>query len=217
MFEEGALGKLREEEFVKLRERVEKKVRIKPLSKRIGKVAGLVFVIDRDIQRVHGAISLISLSKMKILEEATATEEFDAKLNKVVGNCSLVPFALSLLKMLKRNPDLVLIKEITLKDKLPLCACVGVIAGKPSVGISDRGWRFAMGKRDGVKIAGSLKIKGRKAPVGVIAGHLVGLKDAEAIVKKATIEAGMPEPIRSATSRLKAWLDEWRRLNVKNR
>lgn len=215
MFEEQALGKLREEELRKLRERVEKRIKIRPLSKRIGKIAGLAFVIDHEVERVHGAVTLMSLRKMKILEEATATEEFDARLNQAVGNCSLVPFALSLLKMLKRNPDLILVKEVTLKDKLPLSSCVGVIAGKPSIGIADRGWRFALEKRDGIRIAGSMRLKGRKAPIGVIAGHMVGLKDAQAIVRQATLEAGLPEPIGNAMVRLKAWLDEWRRLNVK--
>lgn len=214
MFEEQALGKLREEELRKLRERVEKKIKIKPLSKSVGKIAGLAFVIDRRVERVHGAVSLMSLQKMKVLEEATATEEFDASLNQAVGNCSLVPFALSLLKMLKRNPDLILVKEVTLKDRLPLSSCVGVIAGKPSVGIADRGWRFALEKRDGIRIAGSVRLKGRKGPIGVIAGHLVALKDAQTIVRKTTVEAGQPEPIRNSMVRLKAWLDEWRRLNV---
>lgn len=217
MFEEHALGKLREQELSKLRERVERRVRIKPLSKRVRKIAGLAFVIDHEVERVHGAVTLMSLQKMKVLEEATATEEFDVALNQAIGNCSLVPFALSLLKMLKGNPDLVMVREVTLKDKLPLCCCVGVIAGKPSLGIADRGWRFALDRRDGIKIAGSVRLKGKKAPIGVIAGHLIGLKDAQTIVKQLTLEAGLPEPIRNATIRLKAWLDEWRRLNIKKK
>ncbi|MGQ9809940.1 MAG: endonuclease V [bacterium] len=214
MLEEQSLRKLKEMELRRLKERVEKRIKIKPLSKSIRKIAGLVFVIDKDSERVHGAISLISLQKMKILEEATATEEFDAKLDQAVGNCSLVPFALSLIKMLERNPDLILIKEINLKDRIPLSAFVGVIAGKPSIGIAERGWRFAGERREGMKIAGPLRVRGRKAPIGVVAGHHVRLKDAQTIVRKTTIQAGMPEPLRGAMRRLKAWLGEWQRVNI---
>jgi deoxyinosine 3'endonuclease (endonuclease V) len=218
MAEPNSLRQLREKELITLRERVERRIKLKPGPKRIRRVAGIDIVLTPEAFKVHVCTCLTSFPKLQVLEEAIATDELDDAARRRLGNITLVPLVLSVLKMLKHNPDVVMIRELSLREEIPFASYVGVISGKPCVGISERPSSFkAISKWEGVKRAGNVKIRGHKTPLGVIAGHLMTLKDAAALARASAKETRMPEPVRGAGLRVRAWEREWRRVNLERR
>ncbi len=218
MVEIEALRKLRLTEFSQLRERVLKRLKFKPAPKRMRRVVGVDVVTTLQAGKAHAAACLVSFPKMQVLEEAIATDEIDRVLYADVGNPIFVPLIMNVLKMLKRNPDVILVKELSLRDEIPLAAYVGVIAGKPTIGVSERGSGFKGRKgHDGIKISGPVKIAGHRTPIAVVAGNLVTFKDAQNIVKALAKDARLPAPLRGAGMRVRAWEREWCRLNVRER
>jgi deoxyribonuclease V len=211
----GALIELRAKELITLKERVERRIKLKPGRKRVRRIAGIDIVLTPKAAKVHVCASLMSFPRLEILEEAIATDEMDMSVQRNLGNIILVPLILSVLKMLKRKVDVVMIRELSLKEEIPLSSYVGVISGKPSVGISERGSSVRrLSKWNGVKRGGPVKIRGHKTTVGVIAGHLMTFKDASSLVRACIKETRMPEPVRNAGMRVRAWEREWRRVNL---
>ncbi|MFH1311842.1 MAG: endonuclease V [Candidatus Eisenbacteria bacterium] len=218
MAEVAALKDLRARELLTLKERVERRIKFKAAPKSIRRIAGIDIVLTPAAAKIHVCASLLSYPKLVVLEEAIATDELDDAVLTELGNVSLVPLVLSVLKMLKQKTDLIMIKELSLREELILASYVGVIAGRPSIGVSDRSSNLkSLSKWEGVKRAGSIKIRGHKTRVGVIAGHLVTFKDASALVKACAKETRMPEPVRCAGSRVHAWEREWRRVNLEGK
>ena len=218
MAEVAALKDLRAKELITLKERVERRVKFKAAPKRIRRIAGIDLVLTPQAAKVHVCVCLMSFPKLTVLEEAIATDEMDDAVQTELGNVSLVPLILSVLKMLKAKNDLIMIREPSLREDLTLASYVGVIAGRPSIGVSDRSSNLkTISMWQGVKRAGSVKIRGHKTRVGVIAGHLVTFKDASTLVKACAKETRMPEPIRGAAARVHAWEREWRRVNLEGK
>lgn len=209
------LRELRAKELITLKERVRRRVKLKPGSKRIRRITGVDIVLTPRARKVHVCACVMSFPKLRVLEETIATDELDAVLQKQLGVVVFVPLILSVLKMLKSKTDVVMIREIALKEELPLASYVGVISGRPAIGVSDRSTSPKhMAKWDGVRRAGTVRIRGHKTPVGVIAGHLMTFKDASSLVKACATEVRMPEPLRNAGMRVRAWEREWRRVNL---
>jgi deoxyinosine 3'endonuclease (endonuclease V) len=172
-------------------------------------------VHTRRAAKVHVCVCLMSLPKLDIIEESIATDELDVPTYKRIGNLVLVPLILSVLKMLKRKADVVVIRELSSADEVPLATCVGVISGRPSFGVSETGaglGKFA--KWNGIKRAGLVKIRGHRTALGVVAGHLMTLKDAADIVRATAVKTRLPEPVRNAGMRVRSWEREWRRVNL---
>jgi deoxyribonuclease V len=218
MAEVNALKELKKRELLTLKERVEPRVKLKPAPKRIKRIAGVDIAFTEEANKIHICASLLSYPKMSVLEEAIATDDIDPQLHGYLGNIVYVPLILSVLKMLKQKCDMIMIRELPFGSSLPIAGYIGVIAGRPTIGISPRGGglkRFA--KLDGVRRAGAVKVRGHGIPVGVIAGHMVTFKDASALVKACTMESRIPEPVRDAGNRVRAWEREWRRLNIEGR
>jgi deoxyribonuclease V len=215
MAEAKALKDLRKKELLTLKERVERRIKLKPAPKRVRRVAGVDVVLTPQASKVHVCASLLSFPKLNVLEEAIATDEMDKAVQASLGSVVLVPLILSVLKMLKGKCDVIMIRELSVKEDIPLSSYVGVISGRPTIGISERGSTLKKhAKRDGIKRAGPVKVRGHKTPIGVIAGHLATFKDAAALVKACITDARVPEPVRNSRARAKAWEREWRRLNL---
>jgi deoxyribonuclease V len=218
MAEVAALKDLRAKELLTLKERVERRIKFKPAPKRIRRIVGIDIVTTPEAAKVHVCACLMSFPKLAVLEEAIATDEMEDAVQTDLGNVSVVPLILTTLKTLKLKSDLIMIREPSLREELTLASYVGVIAGRPSIGVSDRSSNLkSISKWQGVKRAGSVKIRGHKTGVGVIAGHLVTFKDASALVKACAKETRMPEPVRSAAARVHAWEREWRRINLEGK
>jgi deoxyinosine 3'endonuclease (endonuclease V) len=215
MVEPSALIRLRIKELTTLKERVERKIRLKKAPKRIRRIAGIDIVLTPEAHKVHVCACLTSVANLEAVEEATATDELDDTLMKSLGNLSLVPLILSVLKMLKNTPDLIMIRELSARDEIPLASYVGVISGKPSIGLSEKSPVLkTMAKWEGIKRAGPVKLRGHKTRLGVIAGHLVTFRDAASLVKATVTDSRVPEPVREAGLRVRAWEREWRRVNL---
>jgi deoxyinosine 3'endonuclease (endonuclease V) len=215
MVEPSALMKLRIKELTTLKERVERKIRLKKAPKRIRRIAGIDIVLTPEAHKVHVCTCLTSVANLQVVEEATATDELDDAIMKRLGNLSLVPLILSVLKMLKNTPDLIMTRELSARDEIPLASYVGVISGKPSIGLSQKSPAVkTIAKWEGVKRAGPVKLRGHKTRLGVIAGHLVTFRDAASLVKATVTDSRMPEPVREAGLRVRAWEREWRRVNL---
>lgn len=215
MIDAGALTELRSRELTILKERVANRVKIKPLAKRVRRIAGLDIVLTPRAAKIHVCACLMSFPNLEIIEEAIATDEMDMRAMKDLGLVAMVPLALSVLKMLKRNFDVVMVREPSLSEAIPLASYVGVISGKPACGVSERASNLAkLAKSGGVRRAGAVKIRRHKAAVSVIAGHNMGLKDAVAITRGCATEARMPEPVRNAGMRVRAWEREWKKVNL---
>ena len=218
MAESDALKELRKKELVTLKRRVETRIKIKPPPKRIRRVAGVDLVLTPGARKAHVCASLMSYPKLKVLEEAIATDELDSAVQTELGTVAFVPLVLSVLKMLKQSCDLIMVREISVKEDIPLAAYIGVISGTPTLGISDRSSTMkAVATLNGVKRAGPVKIRGHKTPLGVVAGHLTTFNDSWKMVKSCITDARIPEPVRNAGARVRAWEREWRRLNVKKK
>ena len=215
MAELSALKELKRQELRTLRERVERRVKIKPAPKRMKRIAGIDIVFTKEAGKIHVCASLLSYPKLQVVEEAIATDDVDMDLHEDLGNMVYVPLILSVLKMLKQKCDAIMIKELPLGGDLPLAGYVGVISGRPAIGISPRGGGLSkVTKWEGKRRAGTVKIRGHRTPLGVVAGHMVTFKDASSLVKSCIAETRIPEPVRNAGMRVRAWEREWRRLNL---
>lgn len=218
MADAGSLRELRARELTVLKERVAKRTKIKPLAKRVRRIAGLDIMLTPRASKMHVCACLMSFPKLDILEEAIATDEMDMRAFKELGLVALVPLALSVLKMLKHNCDVVAVREPSLGEAIPLASYVGVISGKPAFGVSERPASLVkLAKWEGVRRAGTVKIRGHRTAVSVIAGHNIGLKDAVAITRACAREARLPEPVRNAGTRVRAWEREWKKVNMGRR
>jgi deoxyribonuclease V len=218
MPELSALEELKRQELRTLKERVERRVKIKPAPKRIRRIAGVDLVFTGEANKIHVCASLVSFPKLEVLEEAIATDDIDPALRDDLGNVVYVPLILSVLKMLKQKCDAIMIRELAFKDELPLSGYVGVISGRPTIGISLKGGGLKkIARWDGKRRAGAVKIRGHSTPVGVVAGHLATFKDASVLVKGCVAGTRIPEPVRNAGMRVRAWEREWRRLNLEGR
>jgi deoxyinosine 3'endonuclease (endonuclease V) len=157
----------------------------------------------------------MSYPKLKVLEEAIATDELDTAVQTELGTVAFVPLILSVLKMLKEKCDMIMVREVSAKEAIPLAAYIGVISGSPTLGISDKSSTMkAVATVDGVKRAGPVKMRGHKTPLGVVAGHLTTFTDSWKMVKSCITDSRIPEPVRNAGARVRAWEREWRRLNL---
>ena len=215
MAESNALRELRRKELITLKQRVETRIKIKPPPKRIRRVAGVDLVLTPQARKVHVCASLLSYPKLKVLEEAIATDELDTAVQTELGTVAFVPLILSVLKMLKQKCDMIMVRELSVREDIPLAAYIGVISGSPTLGISDKSSTMkAVATLEGVKRAGPVKIRGHKTPLGVVAGHLMTFTDSWKMVKACITDSRIPEPIRNAGARVRAWEREWRRLNL---
>jgi deoxyribonuclease V len=218
MAEAKSLKELKKTELLTLKERVEHRIKLKPAPKRIRRIAGVDIAFTREAHKIHICASLMSYPKMQVLEEAIATDEIDAALHEDLGHLVHIPLILSVLKMLKQKYDVIMMKELPIGTGLPLSGYVGVISGRPTIGISLRGSGLKkIAKWEGMRRAGAVKIRGHRTPLGVVAGHMVTYKDASALVKSCVAETRIPEPVRDAGNRIRAWEREWRRLNIEGR
>jgi deoxyribonuclease V len=209
-----SLKELRMRELTTLRERVAKRLKIKPLAKRVRRIAGVDVALTQRASKVHVCACLMSFPKLEVLEEAIATDELDLHVYKDLGNVALVPLILSVLKMLKKNVDVIVVREVSLGENTPLASYVGVISGKACFGVSERASTLSkIASWEGQRRAGAVKIRGHRTAVSVIAGHHLTLKDATALVKACARETRLPEPLRNAGARVRAWEREWRRVN----
>lgn len=214
----GSLKELRAKELTTLKERVARRVKIRPLAKRVRGIAGLDIALTRRASKVHVCACLMSYPDLAILEEAIATDEMDMRAFKELGVVALVPLALSVLKMLKRNLDVVVVREPTLGEAIPLASYVGVISGKPALGVSERPSSLVnLAKWEGQRRAALVRMRGHRTTVSVIAGHNLGLKDAVAIARACAKETRIPEPVRNAGTRVRAWEREWKKVNLGRR
>ena len=218
MGEPSSLKELRVKELTTLKERVARRVRIKPLAKRVRRVAGIDIMLTPQASKVHVCVCLMSFPKLEELEDAVATDEMDMVLYRNLGNLVLVPLVLSVLKMLKQKVDVIAVRETSLAEEIPLSSYIGVISGRPSFGVSERAGNLKrVAKWNGVQRAGLLKIRGHRTAIGVVAGHLMTLKDASTLARACARETRIPEPVRNAGTRIRAWEREWRRVNLKRR
>jgi deoxyinosine 3'endonuclease (endonuclease V) len=218
MQERNVLRELRAKELATLRERVAKRIRLKPLTKRVRRVAGVDLVLTPHATKVHVCACLMSLGKMEVLEEAIATDEIEITVYRDLGNIVIVPLVLSVLKMLKRNIDVIAVRECGPADTIPLAAYLGVISGKPAFGVSERASSLKkFGPWEGERRVTSVKLRGHKTPLGVVAGHHMNLKDAADLARACAKGTRIPEPVRNAGSRVRAWEREWRKANPKRR
>ncbi|MGD9403484.1 MAG: hypothetical protein PVF95_14600, partial [bacterium] len=69
------VAELRAKELEKLRERVAGKVKKKNGPKRVRRIAGIDLVLSPKAGRVHVCASMLSFPKLRVLEEAIATDE----------------------------------------------------------------------------------------------------------------------------------------------
>jgi len=218
MAEPSSLRELRIKELTTLKGRVAKRIKIKPSTKRVRRIAGIDIMLTPQASKVHICACLVSFPKLEVLEEAIATDELDMLLYRHLGPLVFVPLVLSVLKMLKRKVDVIAVREPALGEEIPLSAYIGVISGRPAFGVSERvGGVRKIAKWEGVSRAGLLKLRGAKTGVSVVAGHLLSLKDASILTRACAKETRLPEPIRNAGVRVRAWEREWRRVNLERR
>jgi ppGpp synthetase/RelA/SpoT-type nucleotidyltranferase len=134
MAEPSSLRELRVKELTTLKERVAKRIRIKPSTKRVRRIAGVDIMLTPQASKVHICACLVSFPKLEVLEEAIATDELDMLLYRHLGPLVFVPLVLSVLKMLKRKVDVIAVREPALGEEIPLASSIR------NAGVRVRAW-----------------------------------------------------------------------------
>ncbi|RLI19302.1 endonuclease V [Candidatus Bathyarchaeota archaeon] len=116
------------------------------------------------------------------------------------------------IKRLEANPDIFMVDGHGLAHpyRLGFASHLGVILGKPSIGVAKRllcgrvekppkkAGEYTLIKDDGEVIGAALLIKDGQKPIYVSIGHMISLETAIKIVKITAKKYRIPEPIRAA-------------------
>jgi deoxyinosine 3'endonuclease (endonuclease V) len=94
MPERGSLVELRLRELATLRERVARRLKLKPLTKRVRRIAGVDVIITRRASKVHVCACLMSCPRLEVIEEVIATDELDLLVETIpaaIGHPRILP------------------------------------------------------------------------------------------------------------------------------
>ena len=196
----------------KIQEILKEKVKIIPLKKDPGYIAGVDAAFSKDGNKVIGVASLYRYPEMTLIEDSFAFTK--APFPYVPGFLSLRegPAIIEAIKGLKTRPDMILFdgQGIAHPKRIGIATHIGILLDIPTIGCakskligeykdpgSKKGdWSPLIYK--GKTIGAVLRTKDIVRPLFVSPGHRVDLDSSVEIVLKSTTRYRIPEPLRRA-------------------
>jgi len=199
---------------VEVQKRLQPRVILTPLKKRVRFVAGADVSYSKKDRYLFGAIVIMDLEKMEPIEEVA--EPGKESFNYFPGLLSFreIPILLNLLKKLHHTPEIFILdgQGIAHPRNLGLASHFGLIIDLPTIGcaktkligeykpfISKRG-KYSLLFHQGKKVGAVVCTKDGTRPVFVSPGHKVDILSSIRVVLKSCQGYRLPEPIRKAHS-----------------
>jgi deoxyribonuclease V len=199
-------------EAVEVQQRMRYMVRLHPLARPVGAIAGADISYNKFSETVYAGIVVLSLPDLRIVE--TAGVRSVAKFPYVPGLLSFreAPSLLEAWEKLKTKPDVLMFdgQGIAHPRRFGIACHVGVLLDWPTIGCAksilvgrygelglEAGSRSPLVDK-GEQVGVALRTKSKVAPVYVSPGHLMDLDSAVDLVLRSTTKYRLPEPTRQA-------------------
>jgi deoxyribonuclease V len=199
-------------EAVEVQQRMRNMVRLRPLARPVGAIAGADISYNKFSETVFAGIVVLSLPDLRIVE--TAGVRSVAKFPYVPGLLSFreAPSLLEAWEKLKTKPDVLMFdgQGIAHPRRFGIACHVGVLLDWPTIGCAksilvgrygelglEAGSRSPLVDK-GEQVGVALRTKSKVAPVYVSPGHLMDLDSAVDLVLRSTTKYRLPEPTRQA-------------------
>jgi deoxyribonuclease V len=199
-------------EAVEVQQRMRYMVRMRPLARPVGAIAGADISYNKFSKTVYACIVVLSLPDLRIVE--TAGVRSVAKFPYVPGLLSFreAPSLLEAWEKLKTKPDVLMFdgQGIAHPRRFGIACHVGVLLDWPTIGCAksilvgrygelglEAGSRSPLVDK-GEQVGVALRTKSKVAPVYISPGHLTDLDSAVDLVLRSTTKYRLPEPTRQA-------------------
>jgi len=199
-------------EAVEVQHRMRNMVRLQPLARPVGAIAGADISYNKFSETVYAGIVVLSLPDLRIVE--TAGVRSVAKFPYVPGLLSFreAPSLLEAWEKLKTKPDVLMFdgQGIAHPRRFGIACHVGVLLDWSTIGCAksilvgrygelglEAGSRSPLVDK-GEQVGVALRTKSKVAPVYVSPGHLMDLDSAVDLVLRSTTKYRLPEPTRQA-------------------
>ena len=199
-------------EAVEVQQRMRNMVRLRPLARPVGAIAGADISYNKFSETVFAGIVVLSLPDLRIVE--TAGVRSVAKFPYVPGLLSFreAPSLLEAWEKLKTKPDVLMFdgQGIAHPRRFGIACHVGVLLDWPTIGCAksilvgrygelglEAGSRSPLVDK-GEQVGVALRTKSKVAPVYISPGHLTDLDSAVDLVLRSTTKYRLPEPTRQA-------------------
>jgi deoxyribonuclease V len=199
-------------EAVEVQQRMRYMVRLHPLARPVGAIAGADISYNKFSETVYAGIVVLSLPDLRIVE--TAGVRSVAKFPYVPGLLSFreAPSLLEAWEKLKTKPDVLMFdgQGIAHPRRFGIACHVGVLLDWPTIGCAksilvgrygelglEAGSQSPLVDK-GEQVGVALRTKSKVAPVYVSPGHLMDLDSAVDLVLRSTTKYRLPEPTRQA-------------------
>jgi deoxyribonuclease V len=199
-------------EAVEVQQRMRNMVRLRPLARPVGAIAGADISYNKFSETVFAGLVVLSLPDLRIVE--TAGVRSVAKFPYVPGLLSFreAPSLLEAWERLKTKPDVLIFdgQGIAHPRRFGIACHVGVLLDWPTIGCAksilvgrygelglEAGSRSPLVDK-GEQVGVALRTKSKVAPVYVSPGHLMDLDSAVDLVLRSTTKYRLPEPTRQA-------------------
>lgn len=195
-----------------LQNELARKIRLVPLEKEPQLVAGVDVAYDLPAQVSWGAVVLMRLSDLQIVEEQVAPRP--TPFPYVPGFLSFreIPVLKEALARLSKPPEVILVdgQGVLHPRRLGLAAHLGLEVGLPTIGVAKKP---LIGRFEGIpeepgqwhpilvedEVRGVvLRSRQGVKPIYVSPGHLITLEESLALVKRCLTGYRLPEPLRLA-------------------
>src|SRR5215510_1386100 len=199
-------------EAVEVQQRLRNMVRLQPLARPAGTIAGADISFNKYSETVYAGIVVLSLPDLRIIESAGVRSV--ARFPYVPGLLSFreAPSLLEAWEKLKTKPDVLMLdgQGIAHPRRFGIACHVGVSLDWPTIGCAksilvgrygelgvEAGSRAPLVDK-GEQVGVALRTKNKVSPVYVSPGHLIDLDSAVDLVLRSTTKYRMPEPTRQA-------------------
>lgn len=199
-------------EAVELQKSLRERVRLVPLAKKIGTIAGADISFNKFEPTVYAGIVVLSLPSLEVVEEVGVVSE--TKFPYVPGLLSFreTPSVLEAWAKLKTEPDAVMFdgQGIAHPRRVGIASHVGLLINRPTLGCAksvlvgkyeepdaERGsWTELIDK--GEVVGAAVRTKTNVQPIYVSPGHLIDLQGAIELTLACNGGYRQPEPTRRA-------------------
>jgi deoxyribonuclease V len=199
-------------EAIKVQQRLRNMVRLQPLARPAGTIAGADISFNKYSETVYAGIVVLSLPDLRIIESAGVRSV--ARFPYVPGLLSFreAPSLLEAWEKLKTKPDVLMLdgQGIAHPRRFGIACHVGVSLDWPTIGCAksilvgrygelgvEAGSRAPLVDK-GEQVGVALRTKNKVSPVFVSPGHLIDLDSSVDLVLRSTTKYRLPEPTRQA-------------------
>ncbi|MBE3145506.1 MAG: deoxyribonuclease V [Planctomycetes bacterium] len=197
---------------IALQKQLAHRVKLTPVRKPPGLVAGLDCAFSRDGHKIIAAVVVLKLPDFELIETATAVRNLTFPYIPGLLSFREAPACLAAVEKLKIKPDVFIIdgQGIAHPRRFGIASHLGLFLDKPTIGcakshlIGDfempplKKGAYSLLKDKGETIGAVLRTRTKVRPVFVSVGNKCTLEDAIGIVLACTTKYRLPEPARLA-------------------